>query len=40
MQYSGSLYHIADWADFVNVHALPGPGVIESLKQVCYSIMY
>lgn len=34
MQYSQGIYHIADWADFVNIHPLPGPGVIDGLKQV------
>jgi uridine monophosphate synthetase len=32
-QYAGGLYQIADWADLVNAHALPGPGLIEGLKQ-------
>ena len=34
LQYAQGIYHIADWADFVNAHSLPGPGVIDGLKQV------
>lgn len=30
-QYAGGLYQIAKWADIVNFHPLPGPGVIEGL---------
>lgn len=32
-QYQDGIYHIADWADFVTAHAVPGPGVIEGLKE-------
>jgi uridine monophosphate synthetase len=31
-QYENGIYHIASWADFVTVHSLPGPSVIEGLK--------
>jgi uridine monophosphate synthetase len=34
LQYRSGVYHIADWADMVNAHILPGPGIIEGLKSV------
>lgn len=33
-QYQDGVYHIADWSDIVNAHTVPGPGIIEGLKEV------
>ena len=33
-QYSKGLYHIAEWADLVNAHVVPGDSVINGLKEV------
>ena len=34
-QYTGGPYRIAQWADLVTVHALPGPGILEAIAPIC-----
>ena len=38
LQASGGIFKIASWADFINAHALPGPGIIEGLKKACLEV--
>lgn len=32
LQYQGGIYRIASWADLINAHTLPGPGIIAGLQ--------
>lgn len=34
LQYKEGIYHISQWADIINAHIIPGPSIIESLKEV------
>ena len=34
LQYEKGLYHIAEWADLINAHIVPGPGLIDGLKKI------
>lgn len=34
-QVRDGLYHIAEWADIINAHLLPGVGIINGLKEGC-----
>ncbi len=34
LQYQKGIYQIADWADMINAHSLPGPGIIQGLRDV------
>ena len=33
-QYSGGIYQISSWSDFINAHVLPGEGIIQGLKEI------
>lgn len=32
-QFRDGIYRIASWADMINAHTLPGPGIIEGLRE-------
>ena len=34
LQYAKGIYRIADWADMINAHSLPGPGMIAGLSEI------
>lgn len=32
-QYTGGLFRLSEWTDLINAHILPGPAIIEALRQ-------
>jgi len=34
LQYAEGMYRIVDWANLVNVHIVPGPGIIDAINTV------
>uniref|UniRef100_A0A8C5QWW3 Uridine 5'-monophosphate synthase n=1 Tax=Leptobrachium leishanense TaxID=445787 RepID=A0A8C5QWW3_9ANUR len=37
-QYEGGIYRISSWSDVVNVHAVPGPGVVQGLREASLAL--
>jgi uridine monophosphate synthetase len=38
MQYRDGIYKISSWADIVNAHTVPGPGIISGLQEIGLSL--
>ena len=38
LQYTKGPFPIAEWADLVTVHAIPGEGILQALEKVSHSI--
>ncbi|CAF0725497.1 unnamed protein product [Rotaria sordida] len=38
LQYTKGLFQIAEWADLVTVHVLPGEGIVQALEQAAQTI--
>ena len=37
LQFTQGTTQIAEWADFVTVHSLPGPGILEAMRDACHA---